>query len=285
MLYIDVSLCLTTYNEQSSIGKLLSSISNQTVQPREVIICDGGSSDETVPIINEFKENSNININLIQSNSRVNISKGRNIAISYANYKIIAVTDAGCILDNLWLLNITRHLIDNENISIVGGYYQPLIENDFHRKLAYVLFVKSSFYNSTNFIPSSRSLSFRKSVWEEVGGYPEYLKLAAEDTLFIVNCKKVGYSIYFEPQAYVFWNMRDNLTSARKVHFIYGYGEGEADLFTVKYLFYFVCLFFPFLLIVKRNKYKFIVLQYILVFEMFRGWLKAKQDRFLSYLS
>jgi glycosyltransferase involved in cell wall biosynthesis len=284
MEYLSVSLCLTTYNEGSNIDALLNSISRQSIKPGEIVICDGGSTDNTLSIIEKYRSETELNIVLIQSENRINISKGRNIAINNSNYDIIAVTDGGCVLDDKWLSTITKPLLEDVGLDIVGGYYKPLITNEFHRKMAYVLFVDSSQFTSENFIPSSRSLCFRKSIWLKVGGYPEHLKFAGEDTLFIVTCKENGFTLRFVPNAFVYWNMRDNLFSMRRAHFVYGYGEGEASLFPFKYLFYFFSLLFPLLLIIKRNKYRFMFLQYILIFEMFRGWLMAKLSKIYSTL-
>lgn len=49
-----VTVCMTTYNGERFIEKQLESIYRQTRQPDQVIICDDGSVDSTVPIIERF---------------------------------------------------------------------------------------------------------------------------------------------------------------------------------------------------------------------------------------
>ena len=49
-----VSVVVTTKNEEKNIGKLLSSIRNQTHKDIEIIVVDNNSTDETVKIAREF---------------------------------------------------------------------------------------------------------------------------------------------------------------------------------------------------------------------------------------
>lgn len=53
---MSISVCMGTYNGVKYIGEQLYTILHQTVQPDEVIICDDGSSDGTVEIIEKFIE-------------------------------------------------------------------------------------------------------------------------------------------------------------------------------------------------------------------------------------
>lgn len=55
-----VSVCMATYNGAKYIGQQLESILRQDRQPDEVILCDDGSTDETVHIIRKFIENNSL---------------------------------------------------------------------------------------------------------------------------------------------------------------------------------------------------------------------------------
>ena len=46
-----ISIAMTTYNGEQYIEKQLRSIFNQTLQPKEIVICDDCSKDRTVEII------------------------------------------------------------------------------------------------------------------------------------------------------------------------------------------------------------------------------------------
>ena len=50
-----IALILTVKNEVAGIAKLLRSIDQQTLAPDEVVICDAGSTDGTLEMIDEWK--------------------------------------------------------------------------------------------------------------------------------------------------------------------------------------------------------------------------------------
>ncbi|MCB0141912.1 MAG: glycosyltransferase family 2 protein, partial [Caldilineaceae bacterium] len=54
---LTVSVIATVYNEGENMRRLLNSLAAQTRLPDEIIICDGGSRDNTVAIIREYVEN------------------------------------------------------------------------------------------------------------------------------------------------------------------------------------------------------------------------------------
>src|SRR4051812_27906648 len=100
-----VSVITTVYNEADAIGRLLSSLASQTRPPDEVVICDGGSRDDTVAQIQAWANGNKINIKVLVE-AGANISRGRNLAIDAAAGPLIAATDAGVRLDPTWLENL-----------------------------------------------------------------------------------------------------------------------------------------------------------------------------------
>ncbi|HJO90632.1 MAG TPA: glycosyltransferase, partial [Anaerolineales bacterium] len=73
-----ISLTITVHNEEANIRRLFSSILEQTRLPDELIICDGGSTDNTVAIMSEYSDQLPLTV-LVRPG--VNISTGRNVAI------------------------------------------------------------------------------------------------------------------------------------------------------------------------------------------------------------
>jgi GT2 family glycosyltransferase len=63
-----------------------------------------------------------------------------------------------------------------------------------------------------NFLPSTRSIAFRKSTWEAVGGFPEGKDNSAEDTDFNYKAVKIGLKYARVKNAVVEWGMPENLT-------------------------------------------------------------------------
>ena len=230
-----VSLICTLKNEESSIKEFLDSLSFQSRPPDEIVIVDGGSTDKTVEIIKSYIEEGAL-IKLIVEDG-ANIAEGRNIAIKNAKHDVIASTDAGCRIDKDWLKNLIKPFVGDSSVAVVSGWYEADARTDFERCVAELTYPKLERVMKAldKFLPSSRSVAYKKECWEKVGGYPEWL-YTAEDTLFDLNSKKAGCKFVFAPDAVVYWNVRPNLRSLFKQFYLYAKGNGYAGLFFKKYL-------------------------------------------------
>ena len=226
-----VSVISTVYNEELSIKEFLDSLLSQSRKPDEIVIVDGGSTDRTEQIIKEYIRRE-ASIKLIVKEG-ANISQGRNIAIKNAKYEIIASTDAGCRIDKDWLKNLIKKF--DGNTDVVGGMTIPESKTDFERCVAEVTCYKVEEVADETFLPSSRSIAFRKSAWEKVGGYSEWL-YTAEDTLFDLKLKKFGCKFKVAKDAIVYWQIRKNFRQVFKQYYLYGKGNREAGLVTTKSL-------------------------------------------------
>ena len=226
LVRIKVSLICTVKNEEETILDWLESLEKQIRLPDEVIIVDGGSTDGTVELIKEFMKGSRLNIRLIIAPG-ANIARGRNIAIENSTYDIIASTDAGCKLDPRWLENIVKPFEEDPSVDVVSGVYLPWYENEFQEVAGYIIFPEVDKLDPQKFLPSSRSVAFKKEAWRCVGGYPECL-YTAEDTLFDIKLRKIGMKFVLARDAIVYWKVRKNLREIFKQHFNYAKGNGEA---------------------------------------------------------
>ncbi|HXT84033.1 MAG TPA: glycosyltransferase, partial [Verrucomicrobiae bacterium] len=101
-----ISFITTVYNEEKTIDKLLNSLFRQSKMPEEIIIVDGGSSDNTIKKIHKFQMKTiNHKLRFVLLIKKGNRSVARNEAVKQAKGEIIVCSDAGCILDKNWILN------------------------------------------------------------------------------------------------------------------------------------------------------------------------------------
>src|SRR5690606_26325181 len=171
-----VSLIATVRNEADSIEHFLRSILAQTRAPDEVVIVDGGSRDDTVARILALRARVTApRIHVLRAPG-ANISQGRNIAIARATGPIIAVTDAGTALAPDWLEHIVRPLEADAQVAVSAGFFEPAGATRFERCLAVLITPQLPEIEPERFLPSSRSVAFRKEWWLRVGGYPEWLR-------------------------------------------------------------------------------------------------------------
>jgi glycosyltransferase involved in cell wall biosynthesis len=201
-----VSICLTVFNEGDTIVPLLESLLSQTKKPDEIIIIDGGSKDKTIEILKHFQKRSRDIKLLLEKCSR---AEGRNLGVEIAKNPIIAITDAGCIADSDWLEKLTNPFIHPE-VDIAAGFYKMKAETSMQKALSVFLGVTPSKFG-IDFLPSTRSIAFRKEAWEKVGGFPEGKGNSAEDTDFNYKAVKAGLKFARVKSAVVEWGMPKTL--------------------------------------------------------------------------
>jgi len=227
-----VSLVATTKNEQKSVLPWFESIYTGDLLPDEIIIVDGGSTDNTLDILTNQSSTSPVPI-IITSIMDANIAQGRNVAINQATCPIISVTDFGCRPKKDWLKKLIFPFCDNSDIDVVAGWYQAV---DRHRKILQLRRWPSlDQIDPQKFIPSSRSIAFKKTAWEAIGGYPEWLTNTGEDTLFAMELRNVTKLWAFVPEAVVEWNAPDTMTDYWKKQYYWSFGDGEAGINTNYY--------------------------------------------------
>jgi GT2 family glycosyltransferase len=83
----------------------------------------------------------------------------------------------------------------------------------------------------STFLPSSRSVAFRKDWWRRVGGYPEWLD-HCEDLVFDLALRDAGARFVFCPDAVVSWTARSNMPAFFRQYFLYARGDGHAMLWS-----------------------------------------------------
>lgn len=228
---LQVSLIATVLNEASRAAEWLDSLLQQTTHPNELIIVDGGSTDETVELLHEFVKNAPFKVKILIEPG-VNIAKGRNIAIQNCSSEIIACSDFGCILEKNWLENLIKPFLVDSTIHVSFGYSRPIDDTSIYAKF---LFSKIDELDPQSYLPSSRNLAFRKLVWEKVNGYPEWLTDAGEDTLFDLQIKSFDHNWCFTPEAIVSWHGPENKKKLLRLIRRYATGDGEAGIFSDQY--------------------------------------------------
>ncbi|MBC7900784.1 MAG: glycosyltransferase, partial [Saprospiraceae bacterium] len=156
-----ISLVIPIRNEANSINELLTSIERQSLQPDEIVLVDGGSTDGTVGIVERLAAG-NTTIKLIKTDGATP-GKGRNIGIENARNEWIALTDAGIRLEANWLEELDKEAsscgpLDTTTaplqegkykLDIVYGNYSPVICNLFEKCAA------------ISYVPSQKAVGIR----------------------------------------------------------------------------------------------------------------------------
>jgi len=219
-----VALIVTVRNEAATVGPLLDSILAGTRLPEEIVIADGGSTDATWQILNA-RASADPRIRAVLAPG--NRSVGRNAAVRASRSPIIACTDAGAEVEPEWLERITRPFAAEPGVDVVAGFYLPAGSTPFERAAGVVSAPSLREVDPARFLPSTRSVAFRRAAWERVRGFDEALA-HNEDTPFALALKRVGARFFFEPEARVRWHPRGDLASFFGQHRRFGFGDGES---------------------------------------------------------
>ena len=226
-----VSVIATVKNEGKSVQGLLDSLAAQTRPPDEVVIVDGGSDDDTVAQIEAYTSRLPLRI-LVKPGA--NISQGRNAAIAAASGEIIASTDAGVRLAERWLEHLLEPFQDPQ-VQVVSGFFVPDPQTTFEVAMGATVLPEVRDIRPETFLPSSRSVAFRKAAWEAAGGYPEWLDFC-EDLIFDFRLRELYGPFPFVPQAVVHFRPRGNLRAFWRQYWQYARGDGKADLWLRRHL-------------------------------------------------
>lgn len=105
-----VSIAMCTYNGALFLKEQLESVLNQLTLPDELVICDDGSTDDTVEIIETFKAHSTFLVQLYKNETGTPLGSTRNFerAISLCSGDVILLSDQ----DDVWLPNKVSSLVE-----------------------------------------------------------------------------------------------------------------------------------------------------------------------------
>ena len=116
-----ISVAICTYNGESFLKEQIDSILNQTLKVDEIVVCDDGSTDGTLDILEDY-ENRNPNVFRIFEN-KINLKSVKNFeqAIKKCSGDYIFLSDQ----DDIWATNKVEKYIDyfyeNKNINVLAS--------------------------------------------------------------------------------------------------------------------------------------------------------------------
>jgi glycosyltransferase involved in cell wall biosynthesis len=218
---VKVSLVTTVRDAAGEIDAFLDSVAGQTRQPDEVVVVDGGSTDGTP----ERLRNAD-GITLLEEPG-ANIARGRNAAIAAATHDLLAVTDGDCVLEPDWLERLLAPLESGADVAM--GFYAPIADGFLERCMAAVNLPDAAEVDPGTFMPSSRSVAFRRTAIEAAGGYPEWLDIG-EDMYVDHRWRELGLDLRFVPEAVVRWRLRSTLRDTWVQYFRYARGDAIARM-------------------------------------------------------
>lgn len=296
---MNFTLVSTVFNEAKRINQTIDDLENQVVRPSEIIITDAGSNDGTYELLLDWKKRSSITIIILQKN-RCNVAEGRNMAIKAASYNIIVSTDFGCRFDPNWFKSITDPFLQDAATMVTAGAY-TVDESEQVTLPAKAAYIMADGYNANihddKYVPSSRSIAYKKEVFDKIGGYDESLTLAGDDMVFGLQIKANGFKIDMIDDRYVKWGRHQKLSAFLKEVGRYGLGDGEGKVNTRIFIRFAIALvgqtFFAVFLLLSVLSLLFnffnVIIFFLLIVSaialkscltIFKSWLKYRSSKY-----
>lgn len=110
-----MAIAMCTYNGAEYLTQQLESIANQTYLPRQLVVCDDCSQDETIDILEKFSKIAPFHVDIYKNKKNIGSTKNFEQAIQLCNADLIALADQ----DDVWipdkLLKLTIQLDSHPN--------------------------------------------------------------------------------------------------------------------------------------------------------------------------
>lgn len=169
-----VSLLLTTYNSEQNLPITLESIQSQTYEKIEVVIVDGGSSDNTVLLIEQFAKNTALEVKWVSEPDK-GLYDAMNKAYRMSTGDIIAVcNDRLCEKDAVALL---VDAIEKSGKDCIGAH-SDLVYVDGDKIVRTWHMGQGSIRQG--WMPGHPTLFLKREVYEKYGEYDITYRCAAD---------------------------------------------------------------------------------------------------------
>lgn len=186
---IEVTIVMAAYNASNFIADSITSVLNQTYRNFELLIINDGSTDDTETIINSFNDQ---RIRVIKNKRNYGLIESRNIALSEAKGKFIAILDSDDVAVPHRLETQLNAFKKNPQLAVVGSRAIIIDQNGNETgekldvftgidKIKVTLFFENTIVHSSTMI--------RTEVFREFNGYQGIPLIEDYDLFFRISQK------------------------------------------------------------------------------------------------
>ena len=198
-----ISIITATYNRADTIRDTIKSILTQTYKDWEHIIIDGASNDNTLDIINEYKDQYNGRLKLVSEKDK-GIYDAMNKGIALASGDIVGILNSDDLyFENDVLHNINEVFEKDDPDAIYGGIV--VTEHDNLNKI--IRIKKGSIYPKggfrTGWHPAHPSFYVKKRIYDKYGCFDLSFGTASDMELMIRFIEREHIFLKFLPKIMV----------------------------------------------------------------------------------
>ncbi|WP_370214844.1 glycosyltransferase family 2 protein [Mesoflavibacter profundi] len=212
-----VSIITPMYNSEKFILKTIESVINQTYSNWELLLIDDGSTDNTIQIVEVFKQKYS-NIKLIQNLTNLGAAQSRNKGILEAKGDYIAFLDA----DDLWKpnkLDLQIQFMQTHNCDVSFSSYEQIDENGKPLNKLVQALPKLTYnkYLKTNYIGNLTGMYNAKTLGKITS--PD-LRKRQDWLLWLAAIKKSGKPALGIQESLAYYRVRQNSISSNKIELL-----------------------------------------------------------------
>ena len=214
---VGVSVIIPMKNAETTIEKCILSIVGQSYQPLEIIVCDDGSSDLSVALVERLMQEHS-NIILLRNETSMGSANARNRCIAVAKYEFVAVQDADDWSAKDRIKKEMLFLKENPQYAIVGtGCYRVNESGETKKEIPIEHVHKKDLIWGGHFVHAS--CIFRKEALSAVGGYTDNkFTKRDQDYHLLLKLYAQGYELY-NMQECLYYYLSTDATYIRQVDF------------------------------------------------------------------
>jgi glycosyltransferase involved in cell wall biosynthesis len=215
----DISVVVPVYNGEKYIKRCLESLLDQSIKPREIVVVDDGSEDNSVKIASTFP------VKIIRHRRNEGLATARNTGLKEVKTELVAFIDVDCTADPDMLKNMLKNYTAPE-IGGVGG--RGIEMNNWGLANEYrSVYSMQSRGDKKSEVSGLFGLcfSFRREAIEKVGMFDPFFKTNGEDGDISIRLRKSRYKLIYDPSIIVYHHKEDTVKSYLKMDYnAYFYG-------------------------------------------------------------
>lgn len=182
-----ISIITICYNNEQEIRATIESVVSQTYNDIEYIIVDGASKDNSLSIINEYKDK----IAVVISEPDHGMYEALNKGFKRATGDVIGMIHAGDRLHNEHVIEKIAKFYENHDVDMTYGHSEIVDADDVPKRIN-----KSPEFNRglirRGWMPSHQSIYCKKKVFETAGYYRNDLGGGGDYEWFVRSFYKYG---------------------------------------------------------------------------------------------
>ncbi len=219
-----VSVVVPARNAARTIGEQLEALAAQrTHRPFEVLVADNGSTDGTADVVRSFEGRAAAwqGLRVVDASHRAGANAARNAGTRAARGEAVLLCDADDVVDPGWVEALAGGL---DRAAGAGGRLDRTQLNPRFVELWGGPPEDWGVSTSLGFLrrPIGANAGFRRSVWEQLGGFDEEYVRGGTETEFFWRLQLAGHTLLEVPEALVHYRVRADVRAMVRQWYVWG---------------------------------------------------------------